>query len=99
MGGGAQSKEEDISSHLMPLYYTNEPVNQRDIELCNGTWLAILGDEVPKYKDMCNAPGFTYSSCRIYFYTMFYSRLIALRPELTGAFRNGIDTVGERTFF
>jgi hypothetical protein len=95
MGGAAPSKQEDITSHFMPLYYVKEPVDSHDIDLCSATWLAILGDEVPKYKEMCNSPGFAFNSCRIYFYTMFYSRLVALRPELTGAFRNGIDTVGE----
>ena len=95
MGGGSQSKQIDnISSHLMPLYYTKEPVTERDIELCNGTWSAILSDDVPKYKKLLDEPGFDFNSCRIYFYTVFYNRLMELQPGTKGAFRNGIDTVG-----
>jgi hemoglobin-like flavoprotein len=57
-------------------------------------WNAILDDATPQYIMTKDKPGFTFPSCRVWFYNIFYERLFDIHPLCKPLFTNGVDSIG-----
>ena len=73
--------EAEIVRLMMPLYYTTDPVTDADLENAKLVWTMIIDDTAPEYVKFKETPeGANISSCVMYFYDSFYTRLFDIHP-------------------
>jgi hypothetical protein len=109
MGGGTSSSassvakssaahlyksQADIVNLMLPLYFTVSNVDSDELLMASESWRTILQDESPDYISKKTSPDFHYSSCVVYFYDSFYTRLFDIHPMAKMLFKNGMKSQG-----
>jgi len=100
MGGGASTSKSayevarkfkrsdmDIVKLMMPVYFVEDRVDVRDIDLAKGVWTMIIDEKNPNFERQklagleAGAEGEDLpTSCMMWFYDIFYKRLFDVHP-------------------
>lgn len=73
---------------VMPLYFTDEPVTEADLEVARTAWTYVMEDKSPAYLAAKADPDFKEGSCLEWFFTVFYERLFDVHPVCRALFKN-----------
>lgn len=87
--------EHAIVKLMFPLYYCSTDITRDEHKIASDGWDGILNDKTPEFLARRNTPGFNYSSCVIFFYDSFYTRLFDVHPMSRNLFKNGMRSQGK----
>lgn len=87
--------EHEIVKLMFPLYYSSQNITKDEHQMALASWEAILNDKSEEFLANKGTPGFEYSSCVIFFYDMFYTRLFNVHPMSRNLFKNGMKSQGK----
>jgi hypothetical protein len=87
--------ETDVIKFIMPIYYTAEIINHEDILMASLSWQTVLNNLSPQFLDAKGDSSFTYSSCVVYFYDSFFTRLFDIHPQSKVLFNSGMKHQGK----
>jgi hemoglobin-like flavoprotein len=73
---------------VLPLYFTDEPVTEEDLEIARQTWTLVQEDQTPAFLAAKEDPEFKEQSCLEWFFTVFYQRLFSVHPVCRALFKN-----------
>jgi hypothetical protein len=71
---------EEVVSMMMPVYFTDEPISEEDVELAKLKWGMILDDTCEHFLKNKGQPGYDTPTCIMLFYDSFYNRLFDIHP-------------------
>lgn len=93
---GLRRGENEIVKLMFPLYYSSQDIQSDEHRMATDSWNSILNSTSEEYKRRkINDPEFHYSSCVIFFYDSFYSRLFDIHPMARSLFKNGMKSQGK----
>ena len=104
MGSGSSTNNPVTNLHksesavvklMFPLYYSSQDISREEHKSASDGWNSILNDKTPEFLARKNDPEFGYSSCVIYFYDSFYTRLFNVHPMSRNLFKNGMRSQGK----
>ena len=87
--------ETDIIKFIMPIYYTTEIINHEDILIASFSWQTVLNNLSPQFLVAKVDSSFAYSSCVVYFYDSFFTRLFDIHPQSKVLFNSGMKQQGK----
>jgi hemoglobin-like flavoprotein len=90
-----QQSESNIVKLMFPLYYSPTNITAEEHKIASDGWNAILNDKTPEFLARKTDPKFGYSSCVIFFYDSFYTRLFNVHPMSKHLFKNGMRSQGK----
>ena len=76
--GRSVSDDTLIVSIMLPLYYTKDKMNTKDLKLLVKSWDSILMDSSPVWQNVRGQVEF--KTCREWFENVFYDRLFDIHP-------------------
>lgn len=86
---------QEVVKLMYPLYYTTINISKDEHALASAAWESILNDKSEEFLRMKGTPDFPYSSCVIFFYDTFYTRLFNVHPMSRNLFKNGMRSQGK----
>lgn len=86
---------QEIVKLMYPLYYTSQNITSDEHKMASDSWNLILNDKSPEFLARRGKPDFPYTSCIIFFYDTFYTRLFNVHPMSRNLFKNGMRSQGK----
>lgn len=87
--------EKEIIKLMLPVYFVATDPTAAEIQQASHAWELILNDKSPEFlRRKETDPTFPHSSCMIFFYDTFYTRLFDMHPMCRHLFVSGIKIQG-----
>jgi hemoglobin-like flavoprotein len=73
---------------VLPLYFTDEPITEGDLEIARATWTLVMEDKSPAFLAVKDTADCKETTCLEWFFTVFYDRLFDVHPVCRSLFKN-----------